>query len=115
MTKNKHTRTNPTPKLAESSPPTAVAASGGDRSGFATTLKSNSKLTSTNIATSLKGTPLESLAEVVVSLPKQISTLIKDKSTLMVSFFRECKKREASLNLYNKEIVNKDTGDAVEY
>jgi hypothetical protein len=93
----------------------SVAASGGDRSGSATSLKSNSKLTGINIATSLKGNPLESLAKVVVSLPKQISTFIKDKATLLFSLFCELKEREASLNLYDKEIVNKETGETVEY
>jgi hypothetical protein len=58
-------------------------------------VKSNSKLTGTDIAASLKDTPLESLAKVVASLPKQISTLIKDKATLMFSLFRELKEREA--------------------
>ena len=95
MTKNKRTRTNLPPNSTENSPTIAVAASGGERSGSATSVKSNSKLTGTDIAASLKDTPLESLAKVVASLPKQISTLIKDKATLMFSLFRELKEREA--------------------
>ena len=71
--------------------------------------------TGTDIVASLKGTPLESLAKVVASLPKQISTLIKDKATLMFSLFHELKEWEDSLYLYDKEIVNKETGETVEY
>ena len=118
ITKNKRTRTNLPPNSTENRPTKAITASSSKRSGSATSsksnLKSNLKLTGTDIAASLKDTPLESLAEVVASLPKQISTLIKDKATLMFSLFRELKEREASLNLYDKEIVNKETGETVE-
>jgi hypothetical protein len=68
-----------------------------------------------DIATSLKGTNLEDLAEIVASLPKQIATYIKDKATLMLDLHRDLKEKEASLALFDKEVINKATGQAVEY
>jgi hypothetical protein len=114
MTKNKRSRSN------NSTSDTASGASGATRSGSATPTNANTassnKHLGTEIAASMKGTNLEPLAEVVASLPKQISALIKENADLMFKRHREIKTREASLSLYDKEIVvNKSTGEKAPY
>jgi hypothetical protein len=73
------------------------------------------KYLGTEVAASLKGTDLELLAETIAPLPKQLATLIKDKSTLMLRLKRELREKETSLHLFEKKIKDKKTGETVEY
>ena len=112
MTKNKRSRpSNPNSNSASGT-------SGATGSGFAApnAKDQSNKHLGTDIAASTKGTPLEPLAEVVASLPKQISAIIKENANLMFTRHREIKTREASLRLYDKEIiVDKNTGEKAPY
>ena len=58
---------------------------------------------------------MELLAETIAPLPKQLATLIKDKSTLMLRLKRELREKETSLHLFEKKIKDKKTGETVEY
>jgi hypothetical protein len=58
---------------------------------------------------------LKLLAETIAPLPKQLATLIKDKSTLMLRRKRELREKETSLHLFEKKIKDKKTGETVEY
>ena len=112
MAKNKNKRSRSSPNKESSG--SAAAAASQQPSSNAAGPKSDS-LTGSDIAASLKGSPFEPLAEVIASLPKQIATYIKDKSTSMFSLQKQVKEREASLALYSKKIVDKTSGEEVDY
>jgi hypothetical protein len=114
MSKKKRSRTSPT--KSSSGCAAAAAASQQPEANDSNVRQLNTdKLMGVDIAASLKGTDLEELAEIVASLPKQIATFIKDKATLMLDLHRDLKEKEASLALFDKEVINKTTGQAVEY
>jgi hypothetical protein len=113
MSKKKRSRTSPT--KSSSGCAAAAAASQQPEANDSNVRQLNTdKLMGVDIAASLKGTDLEDLAEIVASLPKQIATFIKDKATLMLDLHRDLKEKEASLALFDKEVINKATGQAVE-
>ena len=110
MASRKHSRNPPNQKISSS------LIHNGD-SGSATptsmTLKTNKTPLGADIAAKLTGTPLEPLAPVITLLPKQLATLIEKKTNSMLSLYLKLKEREESLNLYDKENTNPDTGETV--
>ncbi len=120
----KSSRTTPNQHRSPSTPSGGPTSSGSatfggsatpsGKSGSATPSPNKDKtLLGAEIAAKLKGTSLEPLAPVIESLPKQLATLIEKKTNSMLSLYLELKEREVSLALYDKEVVNPETGENV--